>query len=123
MKNARGTVFPYRPEPYQIEYHADCMVAVEDFPNRLWKKARGIGASATTMMDALMVAHRFKGVKIPVGSVTGTQAFGPIEWAIWLADNPQIPDFFNRNQEINSICELDNGSIIFPVPGHNPEAL
>ena len=78
MKNARGTVFPYRPEPYQIEYHADCMVAIQDFPNRLWKKARGIGASATTMMDALMVAHRFKGVKIPVGSVTGTQAFGPI---------------------------------------------
>jgi len=123
MKNARGTIFPYRPEPYQIEYHADCMVAVQDFPNRLWKKARGIGASATTMMDALMVAHRYNGVKIPVGSVTGTQAFGPIEWAIWLADNPIIPDYFNRNQEINSICELDNGSIIFPVPGHNPEAL
>ncbi|MCK5013772.1 MAG: hypothetical protein KAS66_08120 [Candidatus Omnitrophica bacterium] len=123
MKNARGQEFPYRPEPYQINYHADCMVANPASPNRLWKKARGIGASATTMMDALMVAHRYKGVKIPVGSVTGTQAFGPIEWAIWLADNPQIPGFFNRNKDINSICELDNGSIIFPVPGHNPEAL
>lgn len=123
MKNARGSVFPYRPEPYQIKYHSDCMIANPEFPNRLWKKARGIGASATTMMDALIVAHRFDGVKIPVGSVTGNQAFGPIEWAIWLADHTQIPDFFDRNQDINSLCELDNGSVIFPVPGHNPEAL
>lgn len=123
MKNSRGQSFPYRPQPYQIRYHSDCMLANPDSPGRIWRKSRGVGATSTTMVDALMVAHRYDGVKIPVTSVTGTQSGGPIEWAIWLADNTQIPNFFERDKKINSELRLDNGSVIFPIPGHNPDAL
>lgn len=123
MKNAKGKIFKYTPEPYQIEYHSDCMLANPDFPNRIWDKGRGIGATATTMVDAILVGHRYDGVKIPVASITGAQSDGPIEWANWLVDNIQIPGFIERDREINSKCILDNGSVIFPVPGHNPEAL
>lgn len=123
MKSARGTVSPYRPEPYQIEYHADCMIANPDAENRIWEKARGVGATATTMMDALIVGHRYNDVNIPVASITGTQSNGPIDWANWLVDNLQMPGFLKRDERINSQCVLDNGSTIFPVPGHNPEAL
>ena len=93
MKSARGTVGPYRPEPYQIEYHADCMIANPDADNRIWEKARGVGATATTMIDSLTVGHRYNGVNIPVASITGTQSNGPIDWAIWLVDNLQQPGF------------------------------
>lgn len=123
MKSARGTVGPYRPEPYQIDYHADCMIANPDADNRIWEKARGVGATATTMMDALAVGHRYNDVNIPVASITGTQSNGPIDWAIWLVDNLQEPGWLKRDERINSQCVLDNGSTIFPVPGHNPEAL
>lgn len=123
MKSARGNISPYSPEPYQIEYHADCMIANPDAENRIWEKARGVGATATTMIDALMVGHRYNDVNIPVASITGTQSNGPIDWAIWLVDNLQLPGFLKRDERINSQCILDNGSTIFPVPGHNPEAL
>jgi hypothetical protein len=123
MKNSRGDRFPYQPEPYQCEYHAECMLANPNFQNRIWRKARGVGATATTMMDALMIAHRYNNVNIPVASITGTQSSAPVDWAIYLADNTQIPDFFDRRQDINSKCILGNGSQIFAVPGHNPEAL
>jgi len=123
MKNSKGDVFPYVPQPYQIEYHADCMIANPDFPNRLWSKSRGVGATSTTMIDALMVAHRYSDVKIPVASVTGAQSDGPIEWANWLVDNLRIGGFLERNTDIDSKCVLDNGSIIFPIPGHNPDAM
>lgn len=123
MKNSRGDIFPYSPQPYQIEYHADCMLANPDYPNRITKKSRGIGATAMTMIDSLMVAHRYDNVKIPVASITGVQSDGPIEWSVWLADNTQIEGFFDRDQEINSKCKLGNASVIFPVPGHNPDAL
>ena len=123
MKNSKGDIFPYVPQPYQIEYHADCMIANPDFPNRLWSKSRGVGATSTTMIDALMVAHRYSDVKIPVASVTGAQSDGPIEWANWLVDNLRIGGFMERNTEIDSKCVLDNGSILFPIPGHNPDAM
>lgn len=123
IHNSRGDIFPYEPEGYQIDYHADCMVANPQYPNRIWEKARGVGASATTMMDALMVGHRYNGVNIPVASITGAQSDGPVDWAIWLADNPQIPGYFVRDKSINSKCILDNKSTIFAVPGQNPDAL
>lgn len=123
MKNARGDIFPYTPQPYQIEYHADCMLANPNYPNRITKKSRGIGATAMTMIDALMVAHTYDNVKIPVASITGAQSDGPLEWSIWLADNTRIEGFFDRNESINSKCILGNASVIFPVPGHNPNAL
>jgi phage FluMu gp28-like protein len=123
MKNAKGELFPYRPEKYQIDYHAHCMLAMKDYPHRIWRKARGVGATATTMMDALMVSHRFRKQTIPVASITGEQASVPIDWSIELADNTQIDGFFNRRQDVTTRCVLDNGSTIFVVPGQKPDSL
>ena len=124
IKNARGDLAPYRPEPFQIDYHAHCILAMKnDYPHRIWEKARGIGATSSTMMDSVMVAHRFKKLTIPVASITGEQAAVPIAWAIELCDNTQIPGFFNRRDDITTRCVLDNGSSIFTVPGHKPNSL
>jgi len=123
LKNAFGYYKPYSPEPYQIQYHAHCMLAMKDYPHRIWRKARGVGATSSTMMDCVMVAHRFKKLTIPVASITGEQAAVPITWANELCDTTQIDGFFSRRQDITSKCVLDNGSSIFTVPGHKPDSL
>ena len=123
MKSGKGTVFPYSPEAFQVNYHAHCILAMKDFPHRIWKKSRGVGATAATMVDALTVAHRFRKQKIPVASITGDTSDVPIEWAIEYCDNTQIPGFFNRRMDVTTKCVLDNGSTIFAVPGHNPDSI
>lgn len=123
VKNARGELSPYSPEPYQIDFHAHCMLAMKDYKHRIWRKARGVGATACTAMDSVMVAHRFRKLTIPVASITGEQAAVPIAWCNELCDNTQIPGFFNRRQDITTRCVLDNGSSIFVVPGQKPDSL
>ena len=123
LKNARGELSPYRPEKYQVDYHAHCILAMKDYPHRIWKKSRGVGATAATMCDALMVAHRYRKQRIPIASITGDTADVPIEWAIEFADTTQIKEFFKRRMDITSKCVLDNGSNIFAVPGNNPDSV
>lgn len=123
VKNARGELSPYSPEPFQVDYHAHCMLAMKDYQHRIWRKARGVGATASTMMDAVMVAHRFRALTIPVASITGEQAAVPIAWANELCDTTQIPGFFDRRQDVSSRCVMDNGSSIFVVPGQKPDSL
>jgi phage FluMu gp28-like protein len=123
IKNSRGELSPYSPVPYQVDYHANCILARKDFRHRIWKKSRGVGATACTMMDALMVAHRYSNQRIPIASITGETSEVPIDWAIHYADTPQVKGFFKRRMEIKSECELDNGSTIFAVPGHNPDSI
>jgi hypothetical protein len=77
------------------------------------------------MMDLLMLGLRFDGLKIPISSITRPQAsMGPIEWGLWLCDNTRSPLVLERNPELESRIELvASGSVIFPIPGNNPNAL
>jgi len=124
LKNSKGELFAYSPEPFQVDYHAHCILAMgKKAPHRIWKKSRGVGATATTMMDALMVAHRYRKQRIPVASITGDTSEVPIEWAIEYCDTTQIDGFFKRRMDVTTKCVLDNGSTIFAVPGHNPDSI
>jgi phage FluMu gp28-like protein len=123
LKNARGELSPYSPAPFQVDYHAHCILAMKDYSHRIWKKSRGIGATACTMCDALMVAHRYRKQRIPIASITGETADVPIDWAIEYCDTTQIEGFFKRRMDITSKCVLDNKSSILSVPGHNPDSI
>jgi len=123
VKNAKGELSPYRPEKYQVDFHAHCILAMKDYKHRIWRKARGVGATACTSMDSVMVAHFYRKLTIPVASITGEQAAVPIAWANELCDTTQIEGFFNRRQDITTRCVLDNGSSIFVVPGQKPNSL
>jgi phage FluMu gp28-like protein len=125
IKNSRGELMLYSPEPYQVDYHANCILAVKsnEITHRIWKKSRGVGATATTMMDALMVAHRYRKQRIPIASITGDTSDVPIEWAIEYCDTTAVEGFFQRRQDVSTKCVLDNGSNIFSVPGHNPDSI
>jgi hypothetical protein len=125
IKDALGTVYDYKPEPYQVEWHKRFYLVDREAPNRLWIKGRGVGATAITIMDLLMLAATYRGLTIPVSSVTRPQAsMGPIEWGLWLCDNTRIPGVLRRNEDLESRVELiQTDSIIFPIPGNNPNSL
>lgn len=125
VKDALGNVFPYEPTPYQVEWHKHFFLVDSNAPNRLWSKGRGLGATAITMMDLLMLGTTYHDLKIPIASITGRQVeMSPIDWGRWLCDNTRIPGAIPRNLEIDSQIELlKTGSIIFTIPGGNPNAL
>jgi hypothetical protein len=125
IKDALGNVYNYEPLPYEVEWHKHFYLVNPSGRNRLWHKGRGVGATATTMMDLLMMASTYKGLKIPISSITGRQVLmTPIDWGRWLCDNTQIPGVIKRNSEVDSRIELTRtDSIIFPIPGNNPNAL
>ena len=125
VKDALGRIQPYRMRPYQAEWHSHFYLVDKEAPNRLWSKGRGVGATAITMMDLLMLGSRYNDLKIPICSITGKQVeMSPIDWGRWLCDNTQEPDLIPRNREIDSQIELlKTGSIIFTIPGGNPDAL
>lgn len=112
-------------QPYQEQWHRHFYLLDPSSPNRLWNKGRGVGATAITMMDLLMLGSTYNDLKIPICSITGKQVeMSPIDWGRWLCDHTQIPNIIPRNQEIDSQIELlETGSIIFTIPGGNPEAL
>jgi len=125
IKDTLGNVYDYEPTPYQVAWHKHFYLVDPEASNRLWVKGRGVGATAITMMDLLMLGATYKGLTIPVSSVTRPQAsMGPIEWGIWLCDNTRIPGILRRNLELESRIELlRTDSMIFPIPGNNPNAL
>jgi len=125
IKDAVGRIRPYQPRPYQVEWHRHFYLVDPESPNRLWNKGRGVGATAITMMDLLMLGSVYHDLKIPICSITGKQVeMSPIDWGRWLCDNTQIPDIIPRNREVDSQIELlKTGSIIFTIPGGNPDAL
>ena len=128
MRDALGRWFDYRPLPYQVEWHRKFILAnprLVDHPHRIWHKCRGIGATAITMMDLLMMASTYHDLTIPVASMTGKQALrGPIWWGIQLADNTKVPGLIPRDPNTNSeIRILSTGSTIFLIPGSSPQTL
>lgn len=122
----------YKPEPYQVDWHKDFLlpnmseIDEEDtVKNRILNKCRGIGATATTMMDLIMMAATYDGLTIPVASMTGKQALrGPIWWGLQLCDNTVVPGLIPRDQQINSEIRIEStGSVIFLIPGSSPQTL
>jgi len=125
IKDALGTIYNYEPLPYESAWHQHFYLVNPEGQNRLWHKGRGVGATATTMMDLLMMASTYTNLKIPISSITGRQVLmTPIDWGRWLCDNTQIPGLIKRNPDVDSRIELTRtDSIIFPIPGNNPNAL
>jgi hypothetical protein len=125
IKDSLGNIYPYIPQPYQVEWHRHFFLVDPNSPNRLWTKGRGLGATAITMMDLLMLGTTYRNLKIPIASITGRQVeMSPIDWGRWLCDNTRIPGAIPRNPEVDSQIELlKTGSIIFTIPGGNPNAL
>jgi hypothetical protein len=128
MRDSYGRWFPYEPEPYQVEWHKKFILANPDeevHENRLWNKCRGIGATAITMMDLLMMAATYDGLTIPVTSMTGKQALkGPIWWGLQHCDNTVVPGLIPRDPNINSEIRIEStGSTIFLIPGSSPQTL
>lgn len=127
MRDAFGRWFDYEPQPYQVAWHKDFILCndIDTIMNRILTKCRGMGATAMTMMDLLMMAATWDGLTIPVASMTGKQALkGPIWWAKELADNTTVPGLIPRDQNINSEVRIEStGSTIFLIPGSSPQTL
>lgn len=125
MRDALGRWFDYEPTWYQVKWHEKCILADPEAPNRLWHKCRGLGATASTIMDLLMLAATYDGLTIPISSITGKQvAMGPVKWGIELCDHTRVPGIIPRDTKINSMIRLEStGSIIFAIPGNSPQAL
>jgi hypothetical protein len=132
IRNAYGQWSNYNPEPYQVEWHKDFVlpnmpdIDEEDtVQNRILNKCRGIGATAMTMMDLIMMAATYDGLTIPVASMTGKQALrGPIWWGLQLCDNTAVPGIIPRDQQIQSEIRIEStGSVIFLIPGSSPQTL
>ena len=70
IKDSLGRVYQYRALPYQREWHSHFYLVDPEGPNRIWHKGRGVGATAITMMDLIVLGSRFDNLKIPVSSVT-----------------------------------------------------
>ena len=113
------------PTWYQVLWHGKCILADPEAPNRLWHKCRGLGATACTIMDLLMLAATYDGLTIPISSITGKQvAMGPVKWGIELCDHTKVPGIIPRDIKINSMIRLEStGSVIFAIPGNSPQAL
>lgn len=132
MRDSYGRWFDYVPQPYQVQWHKDFilpnMPEIDEentVQNRILNKCRGIGATATTMMDLIMMAATYDGLTIPVASMTGKQALrGPIWWGLQLCDNTVVPGLIPRDQQINSEIRIQStGSSIFLIPGSSPQTL
>ena len=125
MRDALGRWFDYVPTWYQVLWHEKCILADPEAPNRLWWKCRGLGATACTMIDLLLLASTYDGLTIPISSITGKQAaMGPVKWGIELCDHTKIPGIIPRDTSINSMIRMEStGSIIFTIPGNSPQAL
>jgi len=128
LKDAVGRPFPYKMQPFQREWHSHFLLANPDSEfhlNRIWTKGRGLGATATTMIDLIMLAMTYRNLTIPISSITGQQAAqGPISWANWLCDNTQLGVKSIRDVNNNAMCRLPvTNSVIFVIPGNNPNAL
>lgn len=127
IRNALGQWSDYIPQPYQVLWHKDFLLCndMDDIKNRILTKCRGMGATAMTMMDLLMMAATYDGLTIPVASMTGKQALrGPIWWGLQLADNTKVPGLIPRDQQINSEIRIEStGSVIFLIPGSSPQTL
>lgn len=129
-----GRQFNYEPTQFQIAWHKDFFMADPDrlqseeaqggWLHRLYWKGRGIGATATTMMDLIMAAITYEGLTIPVSSITGRQAKkGPIAWGLWLCDNTQKQGLIKRDTNINSEIRITTtDSVIFEIPGSSPNS-
>lgn len=123
IKDSYGRIVPYHPLDYQVKYHAESMICRSDFKHRIWSKSRGVGATLSSCMDLLMLAHRYDGVNIAVSSRSAESATTPIDYCIWLANNTQVKGFFDVDNKYSSILKLDNDSVIFPVPGGAPDSV
>lgn len=125
MRDALGRWFDYEPQWYQVEWHKKFILADPDAPYRLWHKCRGLGATASTMMDLLMLASTYHGLTIPISSITGKQVeMGPIKWGIELCEHTKVPGIIPRDTNISSAIRLTStGSVIFTIPGNSPNAL
>ena len=127
IRNALGVWGNYEPMPYQVAWHKDFLLCndMDTIQNRILTKCRGIGATAMTMMDLIMMAATYDGLTIPVASMTGKQALrGPIWWGLQLCDNTAVPGIIPRDTQIQSEIRIEStGSVIFLIPGSSPQTL
>lgn len=135
IRNARGQMMPFYPEPFQQEFLKDSMLCDKNYKNRIVIKGRGIGLTSLVAGELVLTAQSMKNVKIPITSISARTANVLLDWCISLCDssipinlyeNDKKIDFnfkIERDTSINSVCKLKNGSTIIPISGGSPESI
>lgn len=129
VRNAKGEVTNFIPEPFQQEFLAGSMLCNKNYKNRIVNKGRGIGLTALIAGEILIAARMMPKVKIPITSISAKTANVLLGWCIDLADSSNPINItegelrIDRDMNISSVCKLKNGSTIIPISGGSPESI
>lgn len=117
MRTQAGTPIPYRPTPYQVEFHAESLnVKKESAKDILFIKARGVSFTMTTAIELIMSANYYRGAVFPIVAQRWQSAKGIVDVCKWLIENAN----YNLKESVEvletEIRFKDTGSIIRPYP-------
>lgn len=124
IKTARGNVLDYEPEPFQVWWHAHSPLALgSKAKGRIVEKGRGLGFTYTAAMDALLYAHRYDRITVPVAGRQAGTSDEFIDRCHDLIRDCTIDGFFDPRLDVTSRVELGNSSQLIPIPGGSPNAI
>ena len=129
VRDSRGQLKPFVPTLFQQEFLKDSMLCNKTYKHRIVNKGRGVGLTSIIAGEILIAARMMPKVKIPITSISAKTANVLLGWCCDLADTCNTIQInegelkIDRENYINSVCKLKNGSTIIPISGGSPESI